>query len=95
MYFTRESNPNGIYLTYAAAAGSVLVSYIRARAEALGFDGKVGILGRVERYIILVLGLLLNRTVYSVGIIAILGNATAIQRLLYVKKQAAGSGRQD
>jgi CDP-diacylglycerol--glycerol-3-phosphate 3-phosphatidyltransferase len=95
VYFTRESSPNGIYLTYAAAAGSVLVSYIRARAEALGFDGKVGLLGRVERYIILVLGLLLNRTVCSVGIIAILGNVTAIQRLLYVRKQAAGSVRQD
>ena len=95
VYFTRGGNTWGIYLTYAAAAGSVLVSYMRARAEALGFDGKVGLLTRVERYIILILGLLLNWIIYSVGIIAILGNVTAIQRLLYVRKQAAGSVRQD
>ena len=88
VFFTRSGNTPGIYLTYAAAAGSVLVSYMRARAEALGFDGKVGLLTRVERYIILILGLLLNLTIYSVGIIAILGNATAVQRFLYVKKQA-------
>jgi hypothetical protein len=40
-------------------------------------------------------GLLLNWTIYSVGIIAVLGNATAIQRLLYVKKQAGALSRQD
>jgi len=95
VYFTREGNTWGIYLTYAAAAGSVLVSYMRARAEALGFDGKVGLLTRVERYIILILGLLLNWIIYSVGIIAVLGNATALQRLLYVKKQADHNGRQN
>lgn len=95
VYFTRGGNTWGIYLTYAAAAGSVLVSYMRARAEALGFDGKVGLLTRVERYIILILGLLLNWTIYSVGIIAVLGNATALQRLLYVKKQADHNGRQN
>ncbi|NMC16034.1 MAG: CDP-alcohol phosphatidyltransferase family protein [Chloroflexi bacterium] len=93
VYFTRGANTPGIYLTYAAAAGSVLVSYMRARAEALGFDGKVGLLSRVERYIILILGLLFNLTIYSVGIIAVLGNATAIQRFLYVKKQAGENAR--
>ena len=95
VYFTRGGNTLGVYLTYAAAAGSVLVSYMRARAEALSFDGKVGLLTRVERYIILIVGLLLNWTIYSVGIIAVLGNATAIQRLLYVKKQAGALSRQD
>jgi len=95
VFFTREANTAGIYLTYAAAAGSVLVSYMRARAEALGFDGKVGLLTRVERYIILVIGLLLNLTIYSVGIIAVLGNATAIQRLFYVKKQTGENTRRE
>jgi len=93
VFFTRSANTTGIYLTYAAAAGSVLVSYMRARAEALGFEGKVGLLTRVERYIILIIGLLLNLTLYSVGIIAVLGNATAIQRLIYVKKQAGDNFR--
>jgi len=95
LYFTRGGNTWGIYLTYAAAAGSVLVSYMRARAEALGFDGKVGLLTRVERYIILILGLLLNWIIYSVGIIAVLGNATAIQRLFYVKKQTGENTRRE
>lgn len=95
VFFTREANTAGIYLTYAATVGSVLVSYMRARAEALGFDGKVGLLTRVERYIILVIGLLLNLTIYSVGIIAVLGNATAIERLFYVKKQTGENTRRE
>ena len=40
-------------VTFAAASGSVLVSYIRARAASLGMDTKVGVLTRFERYIVL------------------------------------------
>jgi len=87
-YFSSSGNKTGVMLTYLAAAGSVLVSYIRARAEALGFDAKMGILTRVERYLILIPGLLFRIPHISVGIIAVLGNVTALQRFFYVKKQA-------
>ena len=45
----------GVMLTFAAAIGSVMVSYTRARAEALGFQASVGILTRVGRAIVLVM----------------------------------------
>ncbi len=87
-YFSNMGNKTGVVLTFLAAAGSVLVSYIRARAEALGFDAKMGILTRVERYLILIPGLLFRIPLISVGIIAVLGNLTALQRFWYVRKQA-------
>lgn len=45
---------------YAAAAGSVLVSYVKARADSLKFDANVGILTRVERYLVLAPSLVLT-----------------------------------
>jgi len=76
-------------LVYLAAAGSVLVSYVKARAEALGFTAKVGILTRVERYLVLAPALLLNIPWLAIWIIAIFANFTALQRILKVRQQAA------
>lgn len=78
----------GCVLVYFAAAGSVMVSYVRAKAEALGYSAKVGILTRVERYLILIPGIILGKPMISLAIIALLGNITAIQRFYFVRKQA-------
>ena len=75
-------------LTFAAAAGSVLVSYTRARAEGLGFHAKIGILTRVERFVILVPSLVFGIPWLGIGIIAVFANITALQRILSVRKQA-------
>lgn len=75
-------------LVFAAASGSVLVSYIKARAEALGFEAKIGVLTRMERYLVLAPSLVFNRPQYGLWIIAILANFTALQRILHVRKQA-------
>jgi CDP-diacylglycerol--glycerol-3-phosphate 3-phosphatidyltransferase len=75
-------------LVFGAAAGSVLVSYVRARAEALGFEAKVGILTRVERFLVLAPLLIVNQPLLAVGIIAVLANFSAFQRILYVRSQA-------
>jgi CDP-diacylglycerol--glycerol-3-phosphate 3-phosphatidyltransferase len=75
-------------VTYLAAAGSVLVSYTRARAQSLGHETKVGILTRMERYIVLVPGLILNRPDISLWILAVLANLTALQRIWDVRRQA-------
>ncbi len=87
-HFHQSGNLLAILLTYLAAAGSVLVSYVRARAEALEYDAKVGILTRLERYFVLLPSLIFNIPVIGVGIIALLANITALQRILYVRKQA-------
>ena len=87
-YYQSQAYTVGVMLTYAALCGSVLVSYTRARAEGLGFSGKTGIFSRIERSIVLILGLLFNQLLISIGIIAILANVTAIQRIFFVWKQS-------
>jgi len=87
-YFQAQPYTLGTMLTYAALCGSVLVSYTRARAEGLGFSGKAGIFTRIERAIVLILGLVFNQLLISVGIIAILANVTALQRIFFVWKQS-------
>ena len=77
-----------VALTFIAAAGSFLVPYIRARAEGLGFNAKVGILTRMERFLILAPSLVLNVPWLGIGIVAVFANITAIQRILSVRKQA-------
>ena len=76
---------------YAAAAGSMLVSYIRSKAEGLGFNAKIGLLSRVERYIILVPALIFNYPMVGIWIIAVLANFTALQRIWYVRQQYLAS----
>jgi len=87
-FFAVHGNYNGVLLSFLAAIGSVMVSYARARAEALGFDAKVGILTRIERTVVMVVGLLLGIPVIAVGIIALLANFTAWQRFFHVREQA-------
>jgi CDP-diacylglycerol--glycerol-3-phosphate 3-phosphatidyltransferase len=88
LYFLRGSNPLGIAFSYLAAAGSVLVSYTKARAEALNLDANVGLLTRVERLLVVIPGLLLNLPLLIVVIIAIFANFTALQRILQVRRDA-------
>lgn len=75
-------------VAFAAAAGSVLVSYVKARAEAQSFSAKEGLLTRAERYLVLGPALLLNVPAVGVWIVAILANLTALQRILVVRAQA-------
>lgn len=75
-------------VTFAAAAGSVLVSYVKARAEAQSFSAREGLLTRAERYLVLGPALLFNSPAIGVWIIAILANFTALQRILVVRSQA-------
>lgn len=88
IYFVQQSNWLGVILAYLAAAGSVLVSYIRARAESVGYETRVGILTRVERFIVLIPCLIFNIPVIAVGVIAVFAHITAVQRIWHVRRQA-------
>ncbi len=92
LHFAQQADWGACPLIYLAAAGSVLVSYVKARAEGLGFDCKVGLLTRVERYLVLAPALVLNQPLIALWIIAVLANFTAFQRILYVRKQAHAAG---
>src|SRR5512143_25595 len=86
-HFLTLGEPLGGLLVFGAAAGSVLVSYVKARAEALGYEAKVGLLTRVERYLVLAPSLVFNQLYLGLGIIAVFANITAIQRIWYVRGQ--------
>jgi len=75
-------------LVFFAAIGSILVSYIRAKAEALNYSANKGLITRVERYLVLIPGIILGFPRISLWILAILSNFTALQRFWYVRKQA-------
>jgi CDP-diacylglycerol--glycerol-3-phosphate 3-phosphatidyltransferase len=90
-YYLQRGDPAAALvciLVFIATMGSVMVSYTKARAEALGFDCNVGLLTRMERYLVLAPGLLLNLPVVALWVIAVLANVTALQRALYVRRQA-------
>jgi len=87
IHYVLLSNLTACILVFLAAAGSVMVSYTKARAEALGFSAKIGLLTRVERLIVLVVCLILNIPMVALWIIAVLANVTALQRIWFVRKQ--------
>jgi CDP-diacylglycerol--glycerol-3-phosphate 3-phosphatidyltransferase len=86
-YFSTHNDPLSTIAVYAAAAGSVLVSYVKARADSLKFDANVGILTRMERYLVIAPLLVFNLPSVAVWIVAILANITALQRIWKVRQQ--------
>ena len=87
IYYVQQGDWIAVLATYLAASGSVLVSYVRARASSLGYDTKVGILTRMERYLVLAPTLVFNIPLVGLWIIAVLANITALQRIWDIRVQ--------
>lgn len=87
IYFANANNSWMVAAAYIALTGSLMVSYTRSRAEALGISCKVGLLTRVERYIIIVVSLVLNVPEYGLIVLAVGTYFTAVQRMYHVWKQ--------
>jgi CDP-diacylglycerol---glycerol-3-phosphate 3-phosphatidyltransferase len=71
-----------------AVVASFLVSYVKARAESLGFECNVGIAERGERLIIVIAGLVLDLVPPAVVLLAVLSTITLIQRVVHIHGQA-------
>ena len=71
-------------LASVALVAAILVSYARARAEANGFSCKVGIFTRLERTVVLAIGLALGLTTPALWILAVGATLTVLQRVLHV-----------
>ena len=88
--FMRDGNEVALAAAFAAVIGSFLVSYTRAKAESLGLRGDVGFGSRVERVVIISVGLFfapwgwLQWPIYALAAMAWL---TVLQRMLFVRKQ--------
>jgi CDP-diacylglycerol---glycerol-3-phosphate 3-phosphatidyltransferase len=97
-WFAKQSNDLAVGATVIAVVGSYMVSYTRARAEALGVECKVGIASRAVRVVILSVGLvfaagelipdfdLLEPAIYTMAALTVF---TALQRVLHVRRQLA------
>lgn len=86
-----------IYLIMLAMAGSLMISYTRARAEALGIDCRVGLMPRAERVVLVGASALFFGDAWDglvlkivIVILAILTNLTAFQRIVWVYQHARG-----
>ena len=90
VYFLNQGDSFFAVLTFVAATGIVLVSYVRARAEAASLRCKSGLLERPERTILLIIGLCFSLLKPVIILLAILAHLTAIQRILIVRKAARG-----
>jgi CDP-diacylglycerol--glycerol-3-phosphate 3-phosphatidyltransferase len=95
-----SGNTLGTVATFLSLIGSIMVSYVRARAEGLGCECKVGLMQRPERVVLTALGCMLFGLLHgSMGsdsvwfllvpqlLIAVLSNATAVVRIIHVYKQ--------
>ena len=87
-YLAGES-PYLSILAFAAAALSMLVSYERARAEALGLDARGGLMERAERMVLLGFALFFNLLVPALWLLIVLTSITAVQRFVKVWRQAS------
>ena len=80
----------GVGLAFAAVAGSFLVSYTRARAEALGLRGDVGVGSRAERVVVITGGLVLapwGVLPWAIALLTATAWITVLQRILHVRRQ--------
>ena len=87
IYFANGENSWMVAAAYIALTGSLMVSYTRSRAEALGLSCKVGVFSRVERYFVIVISLILNLPEIGLIILAVGTYFTAVQRMYHVWKQ--------
>ena len=90
LVFAREGNDVAVVLTIAAVAGSFLVSYVRAKAEALSLRGDVGLGSRAERVVVITAGLVLapwGALQWAIYLLAATAWLTVLQRILHVRKQ--------
>jgi CDP-diacylglycerol--glycerol-3-phosphate 3-phosphatidyltransferase len=80
-YFAQRNQRAETLLCFAALTGSVAVSYVRAQAKAQGLDLREGLFTRAERVIVLSGGLMIDQARIALWVLAVMANATALQRL--------------
>jgi CDP-diacylglycerol---glycerol-3-phosphate 3-phosphatidyltransferase len=98
LVLAREGNDTAVVFTVVAVAGSFLVPYVRAKAEALGLRGDVGLGSRAERVVVITAGLVLapwGLLQYAIYLLAATSWITVLQRVLHVRKQLLGGMNAD
>ena len=95
-YFATQGNELAVAAVVVAVLASLMVSYTRARAEALGVECKVGIASRAVRVVILSIGLVFAKgaglgdfelLAPAVYVLAVLSTITVFQRIFHVRRE--------
>jgi CDP-diacylglycerol--glycerol-3-phosphate 3-phosphatidyltransferase len=95
-YFATQGDDLAVAAVVLAVLGSLMVSYTRARAEALGVECKVGIASRAVRVVILSIGLVFAKgaglgdfelLAPAVYVLAALSLITMLQRIFHVRRE--------
>jgi CDP-diacylglycerol--glycerol-3-phosphate 3-phosphatidyltransferase len=87
IYYLRRGVPNLVILTSIVSIGTVLIPYVRAKAESLQIPCSVGLMERAERMILLSAGALFQWMEPILWILAILSHFTVFHRIYYVWKK--------
>ncbi len=87
IYYLRKGSPDLVIITSVVSIGTILISYVRAKAESLQIPCSVGLMERAERIILLSAGTLFHWMEPILWILAILTHFTVIHRIYYVWKQ--------
>ena len=87
--FIREARTGAILLTMVTLIGTIMVSYTKARAQAIGVACEVGLMERPERLLCLIAGAVFHLLTPALWVLAILVNVTALQRILFVRRVAS------
>jgi CDP-diacylglycerol--glycerol-3-phosphate 3-phosphatidyltransferase len=80
-YYSERDQQLEVVLCFVALAGSIMVSYVRAKAQVEGFDLREGLFTRAERVLLVGGGLIINQVQIALWILAVMASATAIQRV--------------
>ena len=102
-YLIQTGYVGGALVTFIALVGSIMVSYVRARAEGLGLECKIGFMQRPERVVVTAVGALATGItgqsvnpadfdatwilIIAMGIIAVFANITAFARIEHSRRQ--------
>ena len=81
---TTDNDHLGATLVLISATGALMISYARARAEAIGYKASVGLVARPERVILLAICLILNVPLLALWILAVTTHLTAVWRMIHV-----------
>ena len=84
--YAQMPHARGALLAMAGLAGSVMVSYTKARAESIGIACNVGMMERPERLICLIAGALFGLMEPALWVLAILANLPALQRIVFTRR---------
>ncbi len=94
IYYLRKGVPDLVVLTSVVSIGTILIPYVRAKAESLQIPCTVGLMERAERIILLSVGILFHWMEPILWILAILTHFTVIHRIYYVWKQLRSPQKQ-